>query len=70
MVAGIGYSLGIMGTVTFFQVTKDNIDLRGFFVPWQIATGTAAAVVVIIVVASLMSIRRVLVLEPAAVFRG
>jgi hypothetical protein len=31
--------------------------------------GTGVAVMVIIVLASLMSIRRVLVLEPAAVFR-
>jgi putative ABC transport system permease protein len=37
---------------------------------WQIAAGTGAVVLFIVIVASLMSIRRVLVLEPAIVFRG
>jgi putative ABC transport system permease protein len=70
MVAGIGYSIGIAGTATFFEIFRNNIDLRGFYLPWQVAGGTGIAVLVIIVVASLMSIRRVLVLEPAEVFRG
>jgi putative ABC transport system permease protein len=37
---------------------------------WQIAAGTGAVVLLIVMAASLMSIRRVLVLEPAVVFRG
>ena len=36
---------------------------------WPIVAGTGVAVMVIIVAASLLSIRRVIVLEPAAVFR-
>jgi putative ABC transport system permease protein len=36
---------------------------------WPVMLGTGGAVMVIIVLASLMSIRRVLILEPAAVFR-
>jgi putative ABC transport system permease protein len=40
-----------------------------FFMPWHILAGTAAAVLVIVFLASLVSIRRVLVLEPAIVFR-
>ncbi|MBV8071155.1 MAG: FtsX-like permease family protein [Acidobacteriaceae bacterium] len=70
LVAAVGYSIGITMTAAFFEITKNNIDLRGFFLPWQIATGTAVAVLIIIVLASAMSIRRVLVLEPAIVFRG
>ena len=66
----IGYSIGIFMTTAFFEITRDRIDLRGFFLPWQIAIGTAAAVLLIIALASLTSIRKVLVLEPAAVFRG
>jgi putative ABC transport system permease protein len=69
-VGGIGYSIGIWMTAAFFEVTRDIIDLRGFFLPWQIAAGTAAAVLVIVALASLMSIRKALVLEPAVVFRG
>jgi putative ABC transport system permease protein len=37
--------------------------------PWQVSVGTALSVSVIIFFASLLSIRRVLVLEPAIVFR-
>jgi putative ABC transport system permease protein len=57
-------------TATFFEVTKHNLDLRGFVLFWQIAAGTGAVVLFIVMAASLMSIRRVLVLEPAVVFRG
>mgnify|MGYP001074856242 CR=1 FL=1 len=46
------------------------IGVIAFFVLWQIAAGTGATVVLIVTMASLMSIRRVLVLEPAVVFRG
>jgi putative ABC transport system permease protein len=70
MVGAIGYSIGIAMTATFFEITKNILDLRGFILFWQIAAGTAAVVLFIVVAASLMSIRRVLVLEPAVVFRG
>jgi putative ABC transport system permease protein len=70
MVGGIGYSIGIAMTAAFFEITKNKVDLRGFFLPWQIAAGTAAAVFIIVMLASFMSVRKVLVLEPAAVFRG
>ncbi len=70
MVGVIGYSIGIAMTATFFEVTKGNLDLRGFVLFWQIAAGTGAVVLFIVMAASLMSIRRVLVLEPAVVFRG
>jgi putative ABC transport system permease protein len=70
MVGLIGYSIGIGMTAAFFELTKNNLDLRGFSLLWQIAAGTGATVVLIVTMASLMSIRRVLVLEPAVVFRG
>jgi putative ABC transport system permease protein len=57
-------------TAAFFESTKDILDLRGFAVYPEIAIGTAAIVVVIVLLASLISVRRVLVLEPAVVFRG
>jgi putative ABC transport system permease protein len=70
MVAVIGYSIGIGMTAAFFEITKNNLDLRGFSLLWQIAVGTGGTVLLIVILASLMSIRRVLVLEPAVVFRG
>ena len=69
-VGAIGYSIGIAMTAAFFEVTKGNLDLRGFVLFWQIAAGTGAVVLFIVMAASLMSISRVLVLEPAVVFRG
>jgi putative ABC transport system permease protein len=70
LVGVIGYSIGIGMTAAFFEITKNNLDLRGFTLLWQIAAGTGATVLLIVILASLISIRRVLVLEPAVVFRG
>jgi putative ABC transport system permease protein len=70
VVGVIGYSIGIGMTAAFFELTKNNLDLRGFTLLWQIAAGTAGTVLLIVILASLISIRRVLVLEPAVVFRG
>ena len=66
----VGYCLGIAMTAAFFEAFKNNLDLRGFRLPWEIMAGTGVAVLIIVTLASLMSIRRVLVLEPAVVFRG
>src|SRR5215472_10610186 len=70
LVGVIGYSIGIGMTAAFFEITKNNLDLRGFSLLWQIAAGIGATVLIIVILATLMSIRRVLVLEPAVVFRG
>jgi putative ABC transport system permease protein len=69
IVGGIGYGIGMGLAAAFFETTKNFIHLRGFVLLWPIMAGTGVAVMVIIVAASLLSIRRVLVLEPAAVFR-
>jgi putative ABC transport system permease protein len=67
----IGYCLGIGMTAAFFEFTADlNPNLRGLHLLWEIAVGTAVTVVVIILIASMMSLRKVLILEPAVVFRG
>jgi putative ABC transport system permease protein len=71
VVAGLGYAIGIGMCAAFFEVSsRTSINLRGFELPWQVAVGTAGAVLVIIVVASLVSVRKVLVVDPAIVFRG
>jgi len=70
IVGVLGYSLGIGMTSLFFEVTTKALpDLRGLHLPLEIALGTGAAVGLIIVLASLLSLRKVLTLEPAVVFR-
>jgi putative ABC transport system permease protein len=68
VVGAIGYGLGV-GLACVFGALSRNSELS-FFMPWQILLGTAAAVAVIVVFSSLISIRKVLVLEPAIVFRS
>jgi putative ABC transport system permease protein len=70
IVGAVGYGLGISMTAAFFELTKDNLDLRGFRLLPEIMLGTGAAVFVIVILASVVSVRRVVVLEPAVVFRG
>jgi putative ABC transport system permease protein len=70
IVGAIGYGIGISMTAAFFEATKNNLDLRGFQLLPQIMMGTAAAVFMIVFLASAVSVRRVIVLEPAVVFRG
>ena len=67
----MGFSLGIGLAALFFEVTgrSGQPALRGMFLPWQVVALTAAAVGLIVIAASLLSLRRVLVLEPAAVFK-
>lgn len=65
----IGYALGVGGAAGFGYVTRINPKLA-FLMPWQVLAITAAAVFVMIVLSSLLSIRRVLVVEPAIVFKG
>jgi len=70
IVGVIGYSLGIGMTALFFEVTAKTLpDLRGLSLPSTIAMGVAGAVLIIIVLASFLSLRKVLMLEPAIVFR-
>jgi putative ABC transport system permease protein len=70
MVAGIGFGIGI-GLATLFGILMlQLVPLMAFFLPWQVLAITAAAVLCIALAASLVSIRRVLVLEPAVVFQG
>jgi len=71
VVAGIGYAIGIGLCAGFFEITsRISINLRGFELPWQVAAGTACTVLVIIVIASFASLRKVMVVDPAIVFRG
>ena len=70
VVGALGYGLGMGLAALFFESTKNIVHLAGFCIPWQVMAGAGIAVFVIVILASLLSIRRVLVLEPAIVFRG
>jgi putative ABC transport system permease protein len=71
VVGAIGYSLGLGIVARFFDtVPKHATGLRGFYLPWQVAAGMAALTVVIMLVASSLSLRRVMTVDPAVVFRG
>jgi putative ABC transport system permease protein len=65
----IGYGVGVGLAAVFGQVVKGASRLS-FFMPWQVLAITAVAVFVIVLLASLLSIRKVLVVDPAIVFRG
>lgn len=68
LVGTIGYGIGVGLAATFGALTK-NSELA-FRLPWQILALSASAVTLICVVSALISIRKVMKLEPAMVFRG
>jgi putative ABC transport system permease protein len=71
VVAAIGYAFGIGLCAAFFEITsRVAVHLRGFTLPWEVVVGTAGIVLIIAAIASVASIRRVMVLDPAIVFRG
>lgn len=70
VVGAIGYSIGMGLLAVFFEITLQKIPTRGLVLMWQNVLGTGVLIFLIVILASLLSIRRVLVLEPAVVFRG
>ncbi len=68
VVGFLGYGIGV-GLAAWFGTKVGGTELA-FYLPWQLLPITAAAVVLICVLASLLSVRKVIVLEPAVVFRG
>jgi putative ABC transport system permease protein len=70
IVAAIGYALGMGLAAEFFNITIHRTATRGFVMLWPIMAGTGAIIFSVVVVASLLSVRKVLVLESAIVFRG
>jgi putative ABC transport system permease protein len=68
MVVGLlGYGIGV-GLAALFGWRVQGTELA-FFTPWQLLPITAAAIVLICVLSSLVSVQRVIRLEPAIVFR-
>src|SRR5215470_14948877 len=65
----LGFSLGTGMAATFFEIFMRQLATRGIVLMWQCVALTGACILFVVIVASVLSIRRVLVLEPAAVFR-
>ena len=66
----IGYALGTGMAAGFFEITLQKLATRGIVLMWENVVGVGVLMFAVVVAASLLSIRRVLVLEPATVFRG
>ena len=64
----LGYGLGVGAAAWFGNATRGG-ELA-FYTPWQLLPITASAIVLICILASILCVRRVVVLEPAIVFRG
>lgn len=69
-VGTMGYGIGMGMTAIFFTFTNRITHLAGIHMPWVTAGIVGVAVILIILVTSFVSLRKVLVLEPAVVFRG
>lgn len=66
-----GYAIGLGVAGWFFLFAAANIPtFQAFFLPWEVAALAALVVVFIITTAALVAMRRVLVIDPAIVFRG
>lgn len=68
LVGTIGYGLGV-GLTTLFGMRMRGTTLA-FYTPWQLLLVSSAAVCVICVLSAMLSIQRVMRLEPAVVFKG
>jgi putative ABC transport system permease protein len=66
----IGYGIGMGLTAAFFESTSHITHLAGLGMYPEIMLGVGGAVLFIVLLASVVSARRVLMLEPAVVFRG
>jgi putative ABC transport system permease protein len=66
----LGFALGTGIAATFFEITLRKLQTRGIVLMWQAVGIAGTCILLVVVVASVLSIRRVLVLEPASVFRA
>ena len=69
-VGALGFALGTGMAASFFELTLRKLATRGIVLMWQCIGITGACIFFVVIVASILSIRRVLVLEPATVFQG
>ncbi|WP_437188029.1 ABC transporter permease [Planctomicrobium sp. SH668] len=67
----MGFGIGIGLASSFFEIMElsGQADLRGMYVPWQVIALSGGAVALIVSISALLSMRKVLFLEPAMVFK-
>lgn len=70
LVGLIGFGFGIGGTAAFLAGAKEDPNLDGFLMHWQVIVGAFVIIAVIVTASALISVRRVLKMDPAIVFRG
>ena len=70
VVAGaIGYAIGTGMAAAFFTATLNGMATRGIILMWQAVIGVGGVMALVVGAVSILSVRKVLVLEPASVFR-
>jgi putative ABC transport system permease protein len=69
VVGVIGFGLGA-GLAAVFGEFVPRFTRLAFFMDWRVLAGTLGAVLLIVTLSALVSVRKVLSLEPAVVFRG
>jgi putative ABC transport system permease protein len=69
-VGAIGYGFGLAAAAAFFHFTAPVDALRGFYLLPEVALAVAGAAALIVLCSTVLSLRRVLVVDPATVFRG
>jgi putative ABC transport system permease protein len=69
LVGSLGYGLGLGGTYLFWLLAGNN-SIIAFRFPWQLLLFSFLGVVLITAFSSLLSIQKVIRLEPAIVFKG
>jgi putative ABC transport system permease protein len=69
VVGVVGYGIGV-GIAGGFGEFSKNVSRLAFFMPWQVPAIAGVAVILIVLLSSISSIWRVLILEPAVVFKG
>lgn len=72
VVGAIGFAIGLGLTSIFFETATSSPTsfFRGFYLPWQVALGVGLLAAFIMLLSAIISLRRVLVVDPAVVFRG
>jgi putative ABC transport system permease protein len=70
LVSVIGFGLGIGAATWFGKIATAPGSRLAFYMPPEVLIGTALAVGAISILSSLLSMQRVMVVEPAVVFQG
>jgi putative ABC transport system permease protein len=70
LVSVIGFGLGIGAAAWFGTLANAPGSRLAFYMPPEVFVATALAVAVMSVLSSLLSLQRVMVVEPAVVFQG